>query len=396
MTAPLSPNIANNPPYLVPEILKAYNADSLGGTGANQSIAILIDTFPDDDDLTQFWQQNGISASLQNVVKVNVNGGTLPAPEGEETLDVEWATGIAPGATVKVYATGTLQFVDLDRGLDQIIADAQNDPGLRQVSISLGLGETFLRNPDGQPSDEVGIQDAKFLTLAAAGINVFVSSGDAGSNPDITGHSSTGPQQAEFEASDPYVIGVGGNNLNLDSQSGIVTSETGWTGSGGGRSIFFSRPQWQSGVGVLDGNDRLVPDVSLVADPQTGAFVFLNGRAQQYGGTSWSAPTWAGFCALLNEARTKANQPALPFLNPLIYPMIGSNSFRDITQGNNGVFSAGTGYDLVTGIGVPNIQALSNALLAQGGATPTRAKTGRVSPAPPSSPASPRRAARVK
>jgi kumamolisin len=77
---------------------------------------------------------------------------------------------------------------------------------MRQLSISLGLGETFMGSPDG----EVAIQHQKFLKLAAAGVNVFVSSGDAGSNPDETGHGSAGPLQAEYESSDTFVVGVGG------------------------------------------------------------------------------------------------------------------------------------------------------------------------------------------
>jgi kumamolisin len=353
-----TPNIANKPPYLVKEVLKAYNADNLGVTGARQTIAILIDTVPDDSDLKEFWTRNGLSVTLDQVKKINVSGGQLPAVEGEETLDVEWSTGIAPGATVRVYASGSLSFVDLDRALDQIIADLDAEPAMRQLSISLGLGETYMGGPQG----EVATEDQLFLKLAAVGVNTFVSSGDAGSNPDDTGHSSTGPLQVEYESSDPWVIGVGGTNLTLDPTTGQANSELGWSGSGGGKSILFSRPSWQKGNGVPDLDNRLVPDVSLVADPETGAFVYLQGQVQQYGGTSWSAPTWAGFCALINEARMKAGKPPLGFLNPQIYPLLGSACFRDITQGTNGAFNAGPGYDMVTGIGVPNVRALINAL----------------------------------
>src|SRR5262245_35377574 len=82
-------------------------------------------------------------------------------------------------------------------------------------------------------ADEVNTQSEKFLRLAAAGVNVFISSGDAGSNPDVTGHNASGPTQAEYESSDENVISVGGTSLNLGS-SGAVTSETAWIGSGGG------------------------------------------------------------------------------------------------------------------------------------------------------------------
>jgi kumamolisin len=353
-----SPNIKNTPPYLVPEILKAYNADGLGVTGKGQVIAILIDTFPADADIQAFWNANQIPCTLQQLQKINVTGVAPPPPEGEETLDVSWSSGIAPGATIRIYATGALSFVSLDMALDKIIADLSSTPGLRQLSISLGLGEQFMGGANG----EVATQHQKFLKLAAAGVNVFVSSGDAGSNPDATGHSPTGPTQAEYESSDSCVIGVGGTSLSLNVD-GTVATETAWASGGGGQSIFFDRPTWQIGSGVPAGNKRLIPDVSLVADPNTGAFLVLHGNVTQIGGTSWSAPTWAGFCALINEARSNAGKPPLPFLNPLIYPLLGSTCFRDILVGNNGAFNAGPGYDMVTGIGVPNMEQLVEKLI---------------------------------
>jgi kumamolisin len=357
-----SSDVKNAPPYLVSEIMKAYNADGLTVTGKGQTIAILIDTVPADSDLELFWSRNSSSVTLNQIETINVNGGPLPTQEGEETLDVEWASGIAPGAKIRIYATGTLQFVDLDLALDRIFADLATQPGMRQLSISLGLGETFMGGPKG----EVATQHQKFLRLSAAGVNVFVSSGDAGSNPDDTGHSSTGPVQAEYQSTDPCVVAVGGTSLTL-AAGGEVANETAWTGSGGGKSIFFDRPRWQSGTGVPAGNVRLVPDVSLVADPNTGAFLVLHNQVTQIGGTSWSAPVWAGICAMINEARTTADKPPLPFLNPLIYPLMGSACFRDIQAGTNGEFSAGPGYDMVTGIGVPNVKELIRALTQQVG-----------------------------
>jgi len=351
-------NISNKPPYLVDEILRTYGADHLGVTGRGQTIAILIDTVPNDGDLKTFWKRNGVSGAISRIQKVNVTGAALPPAEGEETLDVEWASGVAPGAKVRVYASGTLRFVDLDRALDRILADVPSHPGMRQLSISLGLGERFMGGPNG----EVRTQHAKFLRLAAVGVNVFVSSGDAGSKPDDSGHSATGPTQAEYEASDSSVIGVGGTTLKL-AADGTVATEVGWSSSGGGKSIFFPRPQWQTGAGVPNGKQRLVPDVSLVADPNTGAFLVLNGKVVQIGGTSWSAPVWAAFCALLNEARTKAGKPPLGFLCPLLYPLMKTACFRDIKAGNNGDYTAAAGYDLVTGIGVPNVKELVAALV---------------------------------
>jgi kumamolisin len=353
-----SPNIANRPPYLPSEIAQAYGAANLTVTGNNQVIAILIDTFPNDSDLTSFWSAAGVSVSLSQIQKVNVQNGALPPPEGEETLDVSWASGIAPGAIIRIYATGSLSFTALDMALDQIITDLPNIPGLNQLSISLGLGELYMGGADG----EVAVQHNKLLKLAAAGVNVFVSTGDAGSNPDQTGHSPTGPLQPEYESTDTAVIAVGGTTLVLNAD-GSIGSEVAWASGGGGRSTLFPRQAWQVGQGVPAGTDRLVPDVCSAADPNTGAYLVLQGSPTQIGGTSWSAPTWAGFCALINEARVTAGAPPLPYLNALLYPLLGSPCFQDITSGSNGAYSAGPGYDLVTGLGSPNIGALIQQLV---------------------------------
>lgn len=337
------------PGYRPAQIKKAYGADGSTLTGKGQTIGIVIDTAPSPADMKKFWDLCGVPQDDNRIKVVNVNEMQLPPPSGEETLDAQWASGIAPGATVRIYATGSLAFTDIDKALDRVLADAAADPGLRQVSMSLGLGESFMA------PGEVKTEHAKFLRLAAAGINVFVSSGDAGSNPDSSGHGAGGPLQAEYESSDPCVVGVGGTTLKL-AADGSVAKETGWHGSGGGKSRFFKRPPWQKVS--TSGTARLVPDVSLTADPNFGGLVVLNGSAVAFGGTSWSAPAWAGFCALINEARTAAGKAPLAFLNPLLYPLQGTDAFRDITSGNNGAYDSTKGYDMVTGLGVPNVKAL--------------------------------------
>ena len=345
--------------FLVDDILKTYNANGLGLSGKGQTIAILIDTAPATLDLQAFWRLNGFTEPFPSVKVINVSGGELPPREGEETLDAEWSSGIAPGAKVRIYASGGLAFVDLDRAIDRIIDDFSHEPTMRQVSISLGLGELYFGGADG----EVRTQHQKFLQLAAMGVNVFVSSGDAGSNPGSDGHTADGAVQAEYEASDPCVIGVGGTTLFLDA-NGALKAEVGWASGGGGVSAYFDRPVWQTGAGVAAGGKRMVPDVCLVADPNTGAFVVLDGAEVEYGGTSLSAPIWAGFCALINEARANKGMPALSFLNPLIYPLNGKPPFRDIVEGSNGQFKAGRGYDMVTGLGAPRMNELIAALTA--------------------------------
>jgi kumamolisin len=337
------------PPFVPSEILGAFDGLNLNLDGSGQTIAILIDTFPNDEDLTVFWQKAGVPGSLARVQKINVGGGALPAPEGEESLDAEWTSGIAPGANVNIYATGSLAFAPLEEGLQKILQDAKASASLRVVSISLGLGEHET------PAAAVRIQSQIFLRLAALGVNVFVSTGDDGSTPN-------GVLEVEYPASDPNVVAVGGTTVVLGANAAIQ-SETAWSGSGGGKSVKFARPSWQKGAGVSAGTTRLTPDVAAPADPNTGALVMLNQKPQQIGGTSWSAPTWAGILTLINQARVAANKKALPFLNPLLYPMNGSASFRDVTSGSNGAYHSAAGHDLVTGLGSPQIRGLLRALL---------------------------------
>ena len=353
------PAAATQPTYKVKEILKAYNADGLGLTGDGQEIAILIDTVPNTADLKGFWDKNGLAVKPTQIELKNVRGaGTpLPAREGEETLDAEWASGIAPGAKIRVYASGSLQYPYLDRALDAIYSDAQASDTLRQVSISLGLREDLVS------PGEIQIEHAIFLKLAAIGVTVFVSSGDAGSNPDETGHNRSPDSQVEYESSDPFTLSVGGTSLALDRANDTVLSETGWTDSGGGVSNLFPRADWQNAYASISNGGRLVPDVSCDADPDPGAFVWLNGKEWPVGGTSWSTPVWAGFGALIAEARQKRQKTALGFLAPVLYRLPLQPGFRDITSGDNGSYKAGKGWDPVTGLGVPNVKALVQALL---------------------------------
>jgi kumamolisin len=350
----------NQPPYKVNEIAKAYNAGSLGVDGSGQKIAIVIDTFPASSDLILFWQSNAIAQSLNNIEEVQVVAGSLPSPSGEETLDVEWSSSMAPGAKVRVYATTDLALVHLDEGYQAIINDLPSQPALHQVSLSYGLGET-------DESPDQMLTDAQyFAILAGCGVTVFVAAGDGGSSPGPNGwEDNTGPVQVECPANDPSVISVGGTSINLNSSTGAVSNESAWFFGGGGSSQFFARPSWQVGPGVPSGGYRQVPDVALVANLDTGGYLVLDGHVFLVGGTSWGAPTWAGFCAMINQARANTSQPALGLLGPKIYPMNGTGNFRNITTGSNGgggVYNAGPAFNLCTGLGVPNVAAMVQTL----------------------------------
>jgi kumamolisin len=157
------------------------------------------------------------------------------------------------------------------------------------------------------------------------------------------------------------VIAVGGTTLQFDAQSNTVVSETAWYGSGGGISRALPQPAWQASAWT-EKQYRLVPDVSSVADVRPGGFVMLNGKETTYGGTSWSAPMWAGFAALIAEAREKQGKPQLGFLPPVLYNLPRGIGLRDITSGSNGAYQAGPGWDPVTGLGVPDVKALIETL----------------------------------
>ena len=367
-TRQANPQISNNPPYLIHEILRAYSAENLGVTGAGQTIAILIDTVPNDTDLLRFWQANSIPQSLANVTEINVNGVPLPPATGEETLDVSWTSGIAPAAKINVYAAGSLFFTDLDKSFQRIIQDLNNGAAIGQLSISLGLGELDLGAP------EIYAEAQYFVTIANFGVSVFVSTGDDGADPDGDNR-----LQVSYQSTDPNVTAVGGTSLFLDGTTGQISRETVWNESailegatGGGTSGLFVRPSYQQGPGVPDVNRRMVPDVASAADPETGCYLFLNGQVQQFGGTSWSAPTWAGFSALINQARQNLGLPTTGLLNPYLYPLIGTNNFRDIVEGNNindgstVGFQATPGYDQTTGIGTPIVSNLLATLTVSG------------------------------
>ena len=130
-------------PYHINDILGAYNANGLGLTGSGQTIAILIDTVANNSDLSAFWSNNGVTRT-GTVTNINVNNVTLPAASGEESLDEEWTSGIAPGANLRVYAAGNLTFVNLDKSIVQIINDLPSQPTMHVLSISLGLGEAYI------------------------------------------------------------------------------------------------------------------------------------------------------------------------------------------------------------------------------------------------------------
>ena len=187
--------------------------------------------------------------------------------------------------------------------------------------------------------------DNYFTTPAGhSGITFVASTGDAG-------------QPAGYPAYSPNVVAVGGTTLNVSGSNYV--SETGWSKSGGGKSLYEAQPTYQKGVVTQSTTRRTTPDVSMDADPNTGVAVydswdFPTSPWFQVGGTSLSAPMFAGLVAVADQGRTAAGLTGLDGANDTLPKLYAASAldFNDITSGNNG-FAAGAGYDLVTGRGTP-------------------------------------------
>jgi len=328
-------------PYIPSDLLKYYSTTS-GSTGANTTTAIVIDTFPRTSDITTFWSEAKVAQSLSRITFIQAVSGTLPAPSGEETLDTQYSSGIAPAGKVRVYAAQSLYNSALDTTFQRVISDMHAGVSITQVSISLGECETAISSGEAETDNQY------FATMTALGASVFVSSGDSGSHT-----CGSGTSEPSFFSTATNVTAVGGTTLSMSGPN--KTSETAWTGSGGGISTIFARPAYQS---TLDYAMRAVPDVSADANPNTGVLIIVKGTPIQVGGTSVSAPVWAGFAARINGSRLAAGKKTLGLLNTRVYPLLKTGNFRDITTGGNGGYSAGIGYDLVTGIGSPVMSSL--------------------------------------
>ncbi len=185
-------------------------------------------------------------------------------------------------------------------------------------------------------------------------------------NPKVAVTFSTGDTGApgEYPAYSPNVVAVGGTSLTALSTRGTYGSESGWSGSGGGISDYEAVPSYQSSNGVNFGA-RSIPDVSMDADPNTGVYVrdSYNGGWLGVGGTSLSAPMWAGVIALGDQAHGSPlnSSEVLGRLYGAYNSSSYATDFHDVTTGNNG-FAAGAGYDLVTGIGSPQVRGIVGAL----------------------------------
>lgn len=345
-----------------------------------------------------------------------------PGDESESEIDLEYSSAIAPNADVFFVYVGANQNYDVF----DAIAYAITEDVAPVVSISYGTCELTVSQSALEQAN------ALFAEAAAQGQTLVASSGDTGSTQcayyTAAQGATTAQQQAlavSFPASSPYVTAVGGTQMaegtfaagassywQSSTGSDVVNSllsyvpEVAWNESstqgivagGGGSSSYFTRPDWQSGVsGIPSGPYRLLPDVSLQSSIQKPGFVFCttdpsvvgqsgsctnglknsNGSYTIAGGTSFAAPIFAGFVAILNQSRNAAGQGNI---NPTLYKLASDATtygsvFHDILSGTNACaagasvcstagqsnYAAGTGYDEATGLGSVDFNALATA-----------------------------------
>jgi kumamolisin len=352
-----APVPAQSESFNPPQVAQLYSFPT-GVTGAGQTIGILeLGGGYNTSDLTTYF--GGLGITPPKVTAVSVDGATN-APgdpngaDGEVALDIEVAGSIAPGANIAVYfAPNTSQgFLD---ALTTALHDTANGPPT-VISISWGGPESSYT------AQALSSFDTACQSAAALGITITVASGDNGSSDGGTGNN------VDFPASSPHVLGCGGTAITVSG--GTISEEVVWDdlaggggASGGGVSNVFPLPSFQANSNVpapsTSAGGRGVPDVAGDASPETGYNVAFDGQNQVVGGTSAVAPLWAAFIALINQQRGFN----LGFINPTIYAS-AEKGFNDITQGNNGSFSAGAGWDPCTGLGSPNGAQLATILAA--------------------------------
>jgi uncharacterized protein (TIGR03437 family) len=389
--------------YLAPDdIANIYNIRPLyssGVTGSGQKLAVMGQTAIDLADIRQYRTFFNLPANDPQTILVpgSTDPGISQNDLTEADLDVEIAGAIAPDAAVLYVYSGDVA-TSLQYAIDQNLAPV--------ISISYGFCEAETAASDALTQASLGQQ------ANAQGITWLAASGDSGAADCSTGRNSrfNGVLSADLPASLPEVTGVGGttflegtgsywNKTNDADQASALSyiPETAWNdtpdgsgpaASGGGVSVFFPKPGWQTGPGVPSDGARDVPDIAFSASPQhDGTLIFTGGSEQVVGGTSVGAPAMAGLMALLNQyvmSQGIQSGPGLGNINPQLYGLAQASpaSFHDITSGDNIItvtctirqrncqpgsigYSAGAGYDPVTGLGSVDAHALFTSWVKQ-------------------------------
>ena len=332
-------------------------------TGSGQNIGLFEFLGYDIADLNTYYSNVGQTRTA-TVTGISTDGSSLSCVDSrsggdcddtEQILDMTQALGMAPGISgLYVYVGNT------DTAIISAMTVTTDAPLSKQLSCSWGW----------TPADPSTL-DPYFEKMASQGQNFFAASGDS---------SAWSASNEAWPADDANIVSVGGTDLTTSSAAGPWASETAWADSGGGISPdSIPIPSWQQLSGVITSSNkgsttlRNGPDVAANAN-----FTFYvcadqtTCTANDYGGTSFATPMWAGYLALANQ-QAASNGDSIGFIDPIIYPAaLGSSYstlFHDITSGSCGTYSGITGYDLCTGWGSPKTTGLIN--LLAGSSTPT-------------------------
>ena len=387
------PNPKFNPPtdpsnhVLVPgDIATIYDLGPLyaqGIDGSGQTVAVVGASEVYGGDLSLFRSSTNLPAvQIQSVfygAKPGINGA-----QGEADIDLEWVGAVAPNAAI-IFVQAQDPFVAAQYAIDQ------NYAPVLSTSFSFCEADASGFAPE--------ITEALAQQANTQGITWLVATGDQASaacdrtNSGMPAAATQG-LSVNYPATLPEVTAVGGTMFdegggnywasqnNPDGSSALsYIPEAAWNetavvgtiaGSTGGPSTLFAKPAWQSGPGVPNDGARDVPDVALASAAQHDPYLIFtnNGTIQFDGGTSVATPVFAGMVVLLNQylvSKGVQSQAGLGNINPNLYRLAQStpHAFHDITQGNNIVpcdsgtgcrggfmgYSAGPGYDLVTGLG---------------------------------------------
>jgi len=332
--------------YTPQQMRHAYGVDQIANQGAGQIIGIVdaYDYPSVESDLAVFTTQFGLPACTiaNGCLTVIYATGTKPPTNrgwsGETSLDVQWAHAIAPEASILLVEA----------------PDGSTKSLLEAVPVAVAHGATAINMSWGTPKEPANEQQFDALFFNDPSVTYFNASGDDGNN------------SFGYPGASPLVVGAGGTSLKLDS-SGNILSETAWSGSGGGESLYFPEPAYQ--IPFQSSGQRGVPDVAYDANPDTGVPVYDSeaGKWGQVGGTSASSPQWCAITAIANSIRAGMGKSTIGgnFLN-VVYA--NPLAFHEITKGANGtcgaICEAGPGYNFVTGLGSPMAPQVVDALVA--------------------------------
>ena len=303
-------------------------------------------------DLNTFTSQNGLPTVTTQTVNTN---GTSTDTSGvvEWNLDSQDIVGMGGGQVQKIifYNIPTLSNANLTADFNTVVtANA-----VKITNVSLGECETSAHG-DGSAAS----QDQIFTQAVAQGQTFSISTGDSGA--DECGNGGVTPS---WPAASQFVTAVAGTKL--DASTTTWNSEVVWNdlsigngATGGSPSTFEPKPSWQNAL--VSGTHRGVADVAFDGSPSSGAVIVVNGGSEQVGGTSLSAPIFAGMWARVLAVKGQS----FGFAPPLIYALAASN-FHDITSGNNSGETAAVGYDFCSGRGSMILNVAINNLGGGGG-----------------------------